>query len=124
MRISDWSSDVCSSDLVVGADRVDWAALFDQTTVEPLDVVAVGALHEGVDVAATHRDSEMLLHLGAAEAIAVAPAGRRRLHLSHQQVAQQLGDLDGIDLGIGGREAAAAQAVPVARSEEHTSELQ
>src|SRR3546814_7462748 len=45
--------------LVVGADRVDWAALFDQTTVEPLDVVAVGALHEGVDVAATHRDSEM-----------------------------------------------------------------
>src|SRR3546814_17653039 len=98
MRISDWSSDVCSSDLVVGADRVDWAALFDQTTVEPLDVVAVGALHEGVDVAATHRDSEMLLHLGAAEAIAVAPAGWRRLHLSHQQLAQHLGDL--YEIGI------------------------
>src|SRR3546814_10967528 len=98
MRISDWSSDVCSSDLVVGADRVDWAALFDQTTVEPLDVVAVGALHEGVDVAATHRDSEMLLHLGAAEAIAVAPAGRRR---DRKSVVE--GKRVSVRVGLGGR---------------------
>jgi hypothetical protein len=55
----------------------------------------------------------MLLDLGAAQAVAEAPPAQPRLHVGDQQVAQQLRDVDRIDLGVGGREAAAAQAVPV-----------
>src|SRR3546814_17136942 len=48
MRISDWSSDVCSSDLAALG-----AALLDHDAVEPLDRVAAGgdapAGDEGVD---------------------------------------------------------------------------
>src|SRR3546814_10292307 len=90
MRISDWSSDVCSSDL---------------------------------------------LHLGSAQAIAVTAAARRPLDFGHQQIAEQLWNIDRIYLGVGGRKPLAAQPIPIAvgvvqpllgwaRSEEHTSELQ
>src|SRR3546814_16042093 len=41
MRISDWSSDVCSSDLHVGLAAAEVAAL-DGVVEEPVDGVAVG----------------------------------------------------------------------------------
>src|SRR3546814_12048095 len=69
MRISDWSSDVCSSDL---------------------------------------------LHLGSAQAIAVTAAARRPLDFGHQQIAEQLWNIDRIYLGVGGRKPLAAQPIPIA----------
>src|SRR3546814_11593411 len=35
MRISDWSSDVCSSDLTAGMSRTAFAELFTQTVGQP-----------------------------------------------------------------------------------------
>src|SRR3546814_10205603 len=46
MRISDWSSDVCSSDLDVDKDTVSLAiCAFVEQLQEELQVVAVGELH-------------------------------------------------------------------------------
>src|SRR3546814_4818374 len=40
MRISDWSSDVCSSDLLKDPERVAWVAERNIMTTDPGDVVA------------------------------------------------------------------------------------
>src|SRR3546814_21165747 len=46
MRISDWSSDVCSSDLLVmrGVGGEFGAAIFGQLTLDPVDKAAVGEM--------------------------------------------------------------------------------
>src|SRR3546814_21169365 len=44
MRISDWSSDVCSSDLLYLGERVERVSLGRESTPESTDGVAIGAL--------------------------------------------------------------------------------
>src|SRR3546814_3455333 len=91
MRISDWSSDVCSSDLAVLRGLID------------ADAGAAGGRIDDIDAAV-----ELALgELGATRRI--VPRGRRGAGhvLHHLDVAADV-------LG----------ALPIARSEEHTSELQ
>src|SRR3546814_8676101 len=100
MRISDWSSDVCSSDLL--AETEAGGVLVDQDAGHALRPVATGPAHHRVDVAR-------------------AAAGDERLAAVEHVV--RVADLVGTGLqrrGVGAR-ARFGQAV---RSEEHTSELQ
>src|SRR3546814_4200935 len=131
MRISDWSSDVCSSDLEAGARRtlvgarqrlevdvVDRAVV--AVAIDQVDERIADAL-DGGDVQ-LHRPGRRLDHPGAH--LAGAPAGRRRvLHpegdgADRGTVQQGEGLGKALALGI-------EDEVHVAlRSEEHTSELQ
>src|SRR3546814_6940810 len=101
MRISDWSSDVCSSDLVVGniICRVDRQREGEQSAdgAAPRPVVAF------VDGNARHPDPERTCSVIARQ----RRAGRDET---------LLGD---VERGIG-----VADMSPYQRSEEHTSELQ
>src|SRR3546814_4747309 len=71
MRISDWSSDVCSSDLIVGADRV-------RVRFRRLDIAndpwATGDLAMPLAALPTDRSRRALLR-GAASAVVVRPPG-------------------------------------------------
>src|SRR3546814_5825041 len=69
MRISDWSSDVCSSDLVVAAARV---------ADDDLELVAVAADVEGIDAAS---EAAADMHFG------LVPD-------AHLDAALEVGDLD------------------------------
>src|SRR3546814_15626862 len=53
MRISDWSSDVCSSDLVGGED--DGRALFGQTAHHPLQLALVERVEAGERLVEHHQ---------------------------------------------------------------------
>src|SRR3546814_1414630 len=112
MRISDWSSDVCSSDLL--DDRVAVAV--------DADLDRVGVAEQVVDVA---EDFLVRADEEEAEAIALALA-----QLVQRQRSVQVLVLDvGVDLAVRvagqvGDDAAAGRFLVEARSEEHTSELQ
>src|SRR3546814_3427039 len=102
MRISDWSSDVCSSDLLQRLDR-------GQRSVDRVAIVGAAAAVQ--PVAAQHR-------LPRAEV--VVPAGHFRLlvEVSVEQHAVVAG------CGARGRNVDEDQRRAAFRSEEHTSELQ
>src|SRR3546814_9177916 len=97
MRISDWSSDVCSSDLVVQRPGADHAALAQHVVV---DLVVAGQ------------------RAGVRGGGACAERGTSGLQRDHRLLLRDpLGDL--------GEGAAVLQVLHVhGRSEEHTSELQ
>src|SRR3546814_1080693 len=111
MRISDWSSDVCSSDLGVGEQRLAGAVL--------LDVVLVGAADVADDVrhqrAIGIAPGQVGLHAYPGEAPLVH---REPCHLVGGQ-AQLQGHRAEAAVGL----ALLLEALDV-RSEEHTSELQ
>src|SRR3546814_2006546 len=95
MRISDWSSDVCSSDLVEGRRH---------------------------HVVADRQDREDRLDRARrAQQVADRRLGRRHRHLLHR-VAEQSAHRAHLDLVAERRRGAVR--VDVVRSEEHTSELQ
>src|SRR3546814_8242154 len=112
MRISDWSSDVCSSDLLVAADAVD-------AREQRGDRLRAIGLDRGHVQAAGPEVAEQFLHMVL-----------RRLHRRVEQVALLL--LCKVAQLAQGRDRAGAldddvgrQPVLVGeRSEEHTSELQ
>src|SRR3546814_998055 len=118
MRISDWSSDVCSSDLAGALDDLPQGRAPAAPPVDRGRVSAGGALHavglrRGVD------------------------AALRQLHQGHLRAVPRLaGPLDGRGAGTGAGGGDAGGALrrvphpaldvvpPPPRSEEHTSELQ
>src|SRR3546814_9157942 len=136
MRISDWSSDVCSSDLKLLGIVVN---------VEDIGVAAVNAVAHHPDAADEHailveRQSSRIG--GEAERRAFGAdqrRGARRAETRHKVAARQLAELHPEqgsafepDGGRRGREmllddlarGARRKGVAAARSEEHTSELQ
>src|SRR3546814_4883486 len=115
MRISDWSSDVCSSDLAglgqaeLGTDHVDDAAMC-AVVVEQLDAVSCAVAAQGSD-----------LCLGVCADVRQAAIGLRRQGRSGM-VERGLGQV-----GTPGAQAARVElgeSLRRGRSEEHTSELQ
>src|SRR3546814_1001243 len=111
MRISDWSSDVCSSDLVVHRDLVVVGAA----------VQLLAHLQERVELAIDREVEVRHLLLGLGEALGdhLAHAGERLLAVLH---AQHVGILLGARAG--GRRSSSGSGLGCGRSEEHTSELQ
>src|SRR3546814_5255374 len=122
MRISDWSSDVCSSDLAgtqvaageaeVGVDHADQG--------QPREMVALGddlRADDHVDLAGVDRAHELGGLLGAEDGV-----GRGDLEAGVGKPAQHLLGQP-LDAGAAGDEAVLGGAGR-ARSEEHTSELQ
>src|SRR3546814_10260343 len=113
MRISDWSSDVCSSDLVdTKADTVAWYGADDLTRIALIDCIVVSddlidALHIAEHVEASMNLGRITgmdgLYFGVSRALPLIAALER----------------SAICLTI-----AAAMRSASARSEEHTSELQ
>src|SRR3546814_9007372 len=109
MRISDWSSDVCSSDL---AARGDYPALSADT---PIDLLVVGG----------SQSARVFGEVVPPALLALSPEIRSRLRVALQYKGD---DADAIAARL--REAGiAAEVRPFfddvgARSEEHTSELQ
>src|SRR3546814_1266203 len=111
MRISDWSSDVCSSDLVdTKADTVAWYGADDLTRIALIDCIVVSddlidALHIAEHVEASMNLGRITgmdgLYFGVSRALPLIAALER----------------SAICLTI-------AAAMRSARSEEHTSELQ
>src|SRR3546814_1938939 len=100
MRISDWSSDVCSSDLIVGPAGGDafgaaWAATVQQHHVgmlgvdlvergpDALVIVEVGAAGEGDTAARGHEQLRLGAALGGDELAAVDHRGRERAMVDH-----------------------------------------
>src|SRR3546814_9028400 len=110
MRISDWSSDVCSSDLVRGVEAIDVAALFD-------DIDAAVA-RDGGDIERLVEPRSDALHRDPLAAVGDGDVDR--LRRARAGVADA--ELDGIDIvavGVAGQ-----VVIGRGRSEEHTSELQ
>src|SRR3546814_9480489 len=105
MRISDWSSDVCSSDLAPVGDVAGLA--FDA-----MHATAIEDATEAVDVAAQLQPGR---NFGAA-GVGLAAVGE---HVEVERIAQP-GTLD----RVVGRADTGEHAWHVLRSEEHTSELQ
>src|SRR3546814_4867905 len=111
MRISDWSSDVCSSDLAENLDldvaRIEDELLDEHAVVaEAVEAFALGRLKAFADV---------LLIISKAHPLAAA--ARRRLH--HHRIADLVRDTHRM-FGI----VDLAHEAGNDRSEEHTSELQ
>src|SRR3546814_2196869 len=113
MRISDWSSDVCSSDLhrvveIVGGHRgigrIIIAGQHEAAIVEVLFAIRI----IGADPNAAEHAVQFL----------------RRLQAQRFELVLDLRRVDEAVLAIGNRAAAAVPALRVGRSEEHTSELQ
>src|SRR3546814_1382380 len=69
MRISDWSSDVCSSDLQAAVDHLDAAVA--ATPTQP-DLAAVAGRVAGIDVDHVRRDALFLATSHAVHRIALA----------------------------------------------------
>src|SRR3546814_2770196 len=103
MRISDWSSDVCSSDLLVPV-----GAAFDQVehrqSVNDDEVRPAGLAHAAHDF---HREAHAVFRAAAPAVVALVGARNRELV---EQVALRAHHLDAV--------------VAALRSEEHTTELQ
>src|SRR3546814_7237535 len=127
MRISDWSSDVCSSDLVQVAERP-----LGVDDVDPHDVAL--RLHPRREaladhLVADHQVGEEHPPLPPLDAGADAPGKELRVALDvRHQVEQLLGRVRDLPfLGVGGHSRRASVRYSAAgrvRSEEHTSELQ
>src|SRR3546814_10290871 len=113
MRISDWSSDVCSSDLVVHRDLVVVGAA----------VQLLAHLQERVELAIDREVEVRHLLLGLGEALGdhLAHAAERLLAVLH---AQHVGVLPGTRSGCRRRPSGCRSRRGCRRSEEHTSELQ
>src|SRR3546814_8179847 len=105
MRISDWSSDVCSSDLGV-LDVARCAARY-----------LVVAEDDLLGDAAAHADGEVRVHLVAVIAVRIA-LGQAHHHAQRAAARDDRRLVDRIARGLVHRDDR------VARSEEHTSELQ
>src|SRR3546814_2153219 len=117
MRISDWSSDVCSSDLVLrtkndAAHHLGLAlpsgkvAVFERAGTRALLVGEAG-------IGDTTIDEEVEIALGPAPDVQVRQTIEERI--VDQAEADTLALVPGVVI---------ARSVPVSRSEEHTSELQ
>src|SRR3546814_10238005 len=117
MRISDWSSDVCSSDLVSGRSPEGWArAVAEAASVHGADRVVAEANNGGAMVESVLRAADMrlpvrLVHASRgrsarAEPVAALYESGRALHCG------AFPELEDEMCGL------------LARSEEHTSELQ
>src|SRR3546814_3452304 len=110
MRISDWSSDVCSSDLLQNLDAIDVVEAERQHRGrDEIDIVDIDAGGRIV----VHR---IIIQADAANADIRDAVGHDILDL---HIRRDGGEVDN-RLGSGGFEIVAAQH----RSEEHTSELQ
>src|SRR3546814_9124491 len=114
MRISDWSSDVCSSDLFAAARRFDAPGLQPKLSFDPADDVAAPYVNTGARPRVA-----ILREQGVNGQIEMASAFVRS---GFEAVDVHMSDL------IAGRADLASFAGMVAvggfRSEEHTSELQ
>src|SRR3546814_5648729 len=105
MRISDWSSDVCSSDLARPAVLVRLAGLRERRAVALGDVLVVE----------DEVEQEHAAQVGAAEVEARSHHADLVAHLQAVAAGEEVGLLAVAGQGIG---------EGVVRSEEHTSELQ
>src|SRR3546814_3103099 len=103
MRISDWSSDVCSSDLLAGA-----AALAGRRRQLPAGRARAAGLPRAAPAGPAHRRRPGDGHRGAAVDSRIEPLRRRARRRARTALRLRL----------------ALRAGPAPRSEEHTSELQ
>src|SRR3546814_8785674 len=123
MRMSDWSSDVCSSDLLVAAELRDVQLLIFlvQRRLRQLDRIAHRVGDDGRHRGANGAFRQWLYIIG--DVIALGDQVRGLLG-----ALVQILELREIILGIAARrrfsELALDRAIGVLRSEEHTSELQ
>src|SRR3546814_3209140 len=109
MRISDWSSDVCSSDLVIGAQRV---AIALDLVLHPRRVADDEAVaHEVVEL--RREATGRLIRLAAPACVGLVFVDERSAHLVQGRA------VIGADINL-----AADRVILGLRSEEHTSELQ
>src|SRR3546814_6865253 len=118
MRISDWSSDVCSSDLVLGLDddtvRSICARAAQDEVVEAVNFNAPAQVVIAGHKAAVERACELAKAEGAKRALVLAVSAP--FHSSLLKPAAAV-----LEQALAGIELAPAQ---IPRSEEHTSELQ
>src|SRR3546814_7297899 len=126
MRISDWSSDVCSSDLIMAGCEVVGAQV-------PGELEQVGELHPHVAAHAGDRGSSVQIFVGELVDHGVAKAAFMIADMMRE--AQPVGDrarVANILSGAAGADALCLGAMVIElkrhadhlRSEEHTSELQ
>src|SRR3546814_4737006 len=116
MRISDWSSDVCSSDLTVRTTAFDGvAAQGGSATIESVAAAADSGLSSFVGREVAKSDRPEL-----AGASVVVSGGRGLGSAENFKILDALADKLGAALGA----SRAAVDAGYARSEEHTSELQ
>src|SRR3546814_3700937 len=123
MRISDWSSDVCSSDLLDERCREEATEsdVDDEATLDDLD-------HRTGDDAVIFLD---LLHVAPRALVLRTLLGQDEatflvLLLENQRldVVADVDDLVGVDVVLDGKLARGDDTLGLVRSEEHTSELQ
>src|SRR3546814_10321603 len=111
MRISDWSSDVCSSDLTVALAQVDRVAL---AVGQHLDLDVARVLEELLHVHHVVAERGLGFGLGGGDGVVERGLG---VHHAHAAAAAAAGGLDDHRIA----DIATDREV---RSEEHTSELQ
>src|SRR3546814_1277884 len=128
MRISDWSSDVCSSDLVLGHEREGSADVVHRDCYQPPGR-ALAHLARRVDVVPTDRQ---LVGVVLRSDQDHGPAGRLRPYLLAQPVETRFLAVDcgeterhvHAQVGLAGPSLRDQEMAFAGRSEEHTSELQ
>src|SRR3546814_9916668 len=98
MRISDWSSDVCSSDLLEVAHVVDLLRLFFGRAADQFDrgddVAGVFLGQEGVDADQGQRAVVLLVFVVQALVLNLAASCTLNAHLPHQAFDRATRDLD------------------------------
>src|SRR3546814_4236865 len=128
MRISDWSSDVCSSDLLKDRALIAEEAARDVMGVSNSEGAGASAGRTHIALATSHGFSGSYAatsHGCYASVLAGEGSGMQRDYASH--TARHLSDLEAaasIGLRAGQRAVARLNPVKIERSEEHTSELQ
>src|SRR3546814_4491730 len=147
MRISDWSSDVCSSDLIAGEYRGAEATTGDTPPVQAKVDPGIGRRggsryaerRRGIPVEAVHRiESDQALIVNICQRCDVAPAFRHRQCYARRDVELMLGRIGetaiaqipergigiavifGVEISVFDRHIEPFDG----RSDEHTSELQ
>src|SRR3546814_8581642 len=110
MRISDWSSDVCSSDLLIDCQPRDRRQLIclRETSLKPRHLAAIDLDRGRAHIIADFNPEFSRLKMGRAQ----------RIMLTSSVGIQAFGDL------VYPADYRAGQRYPLIRSEEHTSELQ
>src|SRR3546814_6620514 len=128
MRISDWSSDVCSSDLEFGTDGVVAVqATDDEATAVEVDDPRLAAIAGRAVAAQRHRAVRVRRrlvgdhHAGGQRCVEAAAEGVVALPLLLDRRLDRLRRIVAVDLGNEGEDARFRR---FRRSEEHTSELQ
>src|SRR3546814_4741857 len=114
MRISDWSSDVCSSDLALGAAKhpaVQQAAGRRQEVGERhledlIDLAGLGAQLEGRPQQTDHRN----YNEAGAHDVGVEPSDQRHVAVSEADLLLRLAQSAGLGVGVAGVDAAAGKA--------------